>query len=139
MSTHMKFIVSLSSLMFVPIFWHFATVIGYLGDPPQTRGEFFLRISLIATSFIILSIISAMVISARAGSDVVEPDERDQLVGIRAERNGGWILMAGLVCLMWFAFTPMQPMDVANAALALIALGEAVKIVSGVFYLRRRS
>ena len=41
MSNHVKFVFSLSTLMFVPVFWHFATVFGVLGEPLVTRGEFF--------------------------------------------------------------------------------------------------
>lgn len=136
MSNHMKFVVGLSTLMFVPILWHFATVFGYLGEPPQTRGGFFLRIGLITAGFIVVSAITASVIASRHGDDEVKPDEREWLIETRAERNGGWALMAGLVGLMWFAFAPMQPMDVANAALAVMAAGEAVKIISGLVYLR---
>ncbi|VAW00856.1 hypothetical protein MNBD_ALPHA08-666 [hydrothermal vent metagenome] len=136
MSTHMKFVIGLSLLIFVPILWHFATVFGYLGNPVQTRGEFFLRMGVIAAAFIVLSVITSTIIASRLGSSEIEPDEREWLIETRAERNGGWALMAGLVGLMWFAFTPMQPMDVANTALAILATGEAVKIVSGLLYLR---
>lgn len=136
MSTHMKFVIGLSLLMFVPILWHFATVLGYFGAPPQTRMEFFLRIGLITAGFVTVSIIVATIISARLGNSEIEADEREWLIETRAERNGGRVLLAGLVGLMWFAFTPMQPMDVANAALAIIAAGEAAKIVSGLIYLR---
>ncbi len=139
MSNHMKFVIGLSVLMFVPILWHFAMVFGYLGEPPQTRGEFFLRIGVIAVGFVVLSATIASAMVARNGETDIEPDEREQLIETRAERNGGWALMAGLVGLMWFAFNPMQPMDVANAALALIAAGEAVKIVSGLIYLGSRA
>ncbi len=136
MSNHMKFVIGLSTLMFVPILWHFATVFGYFGEPPQTRGGFFLRIGLIAAGFIVVSAITASVIASRHGDDEVKPDEREWLIETRSERNGGWALMAGLIVLMWFAFAPMQPMDVANAALAIMATGEAVKIISGLVYLR---
>ena len=37
-SINMKFIVNLSSLMFVPVLWQFAILYGYLENPPQTRG-----------------------------------------------------------------------------------------------------
>jgi hypothetical protein len=110
-----------------------------LGEPPETRGEFFLRIGLIAAGFIIVSVITAIVMAMRNDGDGIMPDEREALIETRAERNGGWALMAGLVVLMWFAFSPMRPMDVANAALAIIAIGEAVKIVSGLIYLRGRT
>lgn len=136
MSTHMKFVIGLSLLIFIPILWHFATVFGYMGTPVQTRGEFFLRMGVIAAAFIVLSVITSTIIASRLGSSEIEPDEREWLIETRAERNGGWALMVGLVGLMWFAFTPMQPMDVANTALAILALGEAIKIVSGLLYLR---
>lgn len=139
MSNHMKFVFGLSTLVFVPILWHFATVFGFLGEPPETRGEFFLRIGLIAAGFIIVSVITAIIMAMRNDGDGIMPDEREALIEIRAERNGSWALMAGLVVLMWFAFSPMQPMDVANAALAIIAIGEAVKIVSGLLYLHGRT
>lgn len=139
MSTHMRFVLGLSFLMFVPVLWHFATVFGYFGDAPDTRTEFFLRVGIIAGGFILLSVVTATIVSARAGKNAIEPDERERLIEIRAERNGGWILMAGLVGLMWFAFAPMEPMDVANFALAVLAIGEAIKLVSGVIYLRGRA
>ena len=138
MSRHMKFVIGLSTLMFVPILWHFATVFGYLGEPPETRGGFFLRIGLIFAGFVALSAITSSIIAARHGEDEVMPDEREWWIETRAERNGGWAVMICLIGLMWFAFTPMQPMDVANAALAIIAIGEAVKIVSGLVYLHGR-
>ena len=136
MSTHMRFVIGLSLLIFVPVLWHFATVFGYFGDAPQTRGSFFLRIGMIAGGFLVLSMILASVLAVRQSGDGIEPDEREELIETRAERNGGWALMAGLVGLMWFAFTPMQPIEVANAALAILAIGEAVKVISGLIYLR---
>ena len=139
MSNHMKFVFGLSTLVFPPILWHFATVFGILGEPPETRGEFFLRIGLIAAGFVIVSVITAIVMAMRDDGDGIIPDERETLIEIRAERNGGWALMVGLVVLMWFAFSPMRPMDIANAALAILAIGEAVKIVSGLIYLHGRT
>ncbi len=139
MSTHMKFVIGLSLIMFIPLLWHFATVFGYLGDAPQTRGEFFLRIGLIAGGFVVLSALTAMIVSARLGGDEIEPDEREWLIETRAERNGGWVLMAGLVAMMWFAFSALEPMDIANIALAILATGEAVKVASGLLYLRGRA
>ena len=139
MSNHMKFVFGLSTLVFLPILWHFATVFGILGEPPETRGEFFLRIGLIAAGFVVVSVITAIVMAMRDDGDGIIPDERETLIEIRAERNGGWALMVGLVVLMWFAFSPMRPMDIANAALAILAIGEAVKIVSGLIYLHGRT
>lgn len=136
MSPHMKFVVGLSVALYVPILWHFATVFGYLGEPPQTRGEFFLRIGFIFVGFVVVSAVVGSILEARIGERDVMPDEREWQIHTRAERNGGWALMVGLIALMWFAFSPMTPMDMANSALAVLAIGEAVKIVSGLIYLR---
>ena len=84
MSKHMRFVIGLSTLMFVPILWHFATVFGYLGEPPQTRGGFFLRIGLIAAGFIVVSVITARIIATRHGDSEIMPDEREWLIETRA-------------------------------------------------------
>ena len=72
----------------------------------------------------------------RSGDDEFEPDERERLIIQRAERNGYLFLSGGLVYLMWVVFAPLTPMQVANSIIAIICLGEVVKIVSGLFYLR---
>ncbi len=138
MSTHMKYVFGLSLVMFLMIGWHFATVFGFLGEPPRTAAGLFLRIGLIVGAFVVLSVVTSTVLAARYGIEEIVADERETQIEIRAERNGGWAMMAGLLGLMWLAFTPLEPMQVANAALAIIAMGEAVKLATGLVLLRGR-
>jgi len=136
MSRHMQFIFGLSAGMFVMIGWHYATVFGLLGSPPQSRGEFFIRIGIIVFIFIVSSFVISALIISREGEGKVIPDEREQIIELKAERNGGWVMYAGLVVMMWFAFQPLAPMALANNLLAIICVAELVKLASGWFYLR---
>lgn len=136
MSPSMNFTVWMSSFLLVPFGWHLGTVYGFWGAPPTTRTELFVRIGVIVVLFIIASIVLAIISASRAGEDAFEPDEREQQIIQKAERNGYFFLSAGLVYLMWVVFAPMSPMQIANAIIAITCLGEVVKIVSGLIYLR---
>lgn len=137
MSVNMKFLLGMSLFMFAMIGLHFATVFGQIGHAPETRGGLFIRIGIIMGIFIIVSAVLAGTIAARKGEDAIEPDEREQLILTKTERNGGYGLAVGLIGLMWFVFDGMSAMNVANAALAVLALGEAVKVASALVYLSR--
>lgn len=115
--------------------WHFATVFGILGSPPQSRSEFFVRFGIFMAAFFISSIVSFIFI-ARKDEHGLEPDEREEQIVLRVERNSVFVLYAGMICLMWFVFTPMEPMQVANAIVGIMCLAEAFKIVNGLRYLR---
>ena len=136
MSPNMSFTLWASSVLLIPFGWHFGTVYGLWGTPPATRAEFFIRIGSIVVAFVVGSIVVAIFAAIRADEDEFEPDEREQIVIQKAERNGYYALSTGLVVLMWLVFAPMTPMDIANALLAFICIAEIVKILSGVFYLR---
>lgn len=134
MSSYMKFIIGASSVMFLMLGWHFGTVLRFWGNAPETQFEFFVRLGVIIVGFIIISAVSAVLISAKNES-AVEPDERELIIIRKAERNGGHIASVGLLSLMWFAFQPLTPMGIANVALSILCLAEFVKIASGLFYL----
>jgi len=136
MSPSMNFTLWASSLLLLPFGWHFGTVLGVWGTPPATRTELFIRIAVIVVVFIVASIVVAIATASRAGDDEFMPDEREQIIVQKAERNGYYLLSAGLVFLMWAVFEPMSPMVVANTLIAIMCLGELVKILSGLIYLR---
>lgn len=136
MSPSMNFTIWMSSLLLVPFGWHLGTVYGFWGTPPATRAELFVRIGVIVILFIIASIVVAIISASRTGDEEFEPDEREQQIIQKAERNGYFFLSSGLVFLMWVVFAPMSPMEIANAIIAIICLGEVVKIASGLVYLR---
>ena len=136
MSPSMNFTLWASSLLLLPFGWHFGTVFGLWGTPPATRAELFIRIAVIVVGFVVASIVLAIVTASRADDDEFMPDEREEIIVQKAERNGYYFLSVGLVFLMWAVFEPMSPMDIANALIAIICLGEVVKILSGLIYLR---
>jgi len=135
----MKFLIGMSLFMFLMIGAHFATVWGLFGNAPEARAGFFVRIGVIIAIFIVASGVVAGTIAARRGEQAIEPDERERLILTKTERNGGYAVSAGVLGLMWFAFDDMSAMDIANAGLGILAFGEAVKIVSGLFYIRQGS
>jgi len=135
MSNHFKTIIFCSIALLLLFAWHFATVFGILGSPPQTRSEFFVRFGLFMAAFFISCVGSLIYIAIK--EDTAEPDEREQLIELRVERNSILVLYAGMVCLMWFVFKPMQPMQVANAILGIICVAETFKIVTALKYLRK--
>lgn len=135
MSTHIKMIIFLSLGLLLVFAWHFATVLGFFGSAPQTQSDFFIRFGIIAAIFMIFSIVTTQII-ARRDEQSLFPDEREEKVELKAERNGGVITYLGLLLLMWFVFEPMSPMQIANGILAVICVAELVKIGSGIYYLR---
>lgn len=138
MSTHIKLIVFLSLGLLLVFAWHFATVFELFGTTPQTQDEFFLRLGIILAAFIFCSIATTQII-ARRDEQALLPDEREEKIELKAERNGGAVTYLGLILLMWFVFEPMSPIQMANGILAVICVAELVKIGSGIYYLRKGS
>jgi len=136
MSDHIKMVVFSSTGLLLVFAWHFATVFGMLGSAPQTRSEFFVRFGIIMVVFLASSAVSAVLI-AKKDENAVTPDEREEQIELRAERLGMMVIYAGLILLMWFVFSPMDPMQVANAVLGIVCIAELVKIVFGLIYLRK--
>lgn len=121
MSTHLKTIYFLSLSLLGVFGWHFGTVFGLFGSAPETRMAFIIRIGGILVAFFVASVIAFMMVAKR-DEDAVLPDEREEKVELKAERNGFFAIYAGLLCLMWFVFTPMTPMQIANGILAIVLL-----------------
>ncbi len=134
MSNNFKAVIFCSIGLLLLFAWHFATVFGIVGSAPQTRSELFVRFSLFVAAFLISSVVSFIFIAKK--EDGIKPDEREEQIGLRVERNSIFVLYAGMICLMWFVFTPMEPMQVANAILGIICIAEAFKIAIGLKYLR---
>ena len=136
MSTYMKFIYGATSIMLLALGWHFGTVFGFWGAAPQTPVEFFVRLAIIVVGFIIISTVSAIMVASK-DEDAIEPDERETAIVRKAERDGGYVASFGLCVMMWMAFRSLEPMALANIALAFLSLAELTKITAGAIYLRR--
>jgi len=136
MSPHVRFVVFLSLGLSAVFAWHFATVLGIVGNAPQTRGEFFIRLGIIVVLFLICSAVIGVLMSKRDETAAL-PDEREHEIELKADRVGVAVIYIGLLMVMWFAFTPMSPMAVANAILAVVFASELIKLAYGVFILKR--
>ena len=137
MSPAFRYTALVTFVSLLPIAWHFGTVLGYWGSPPETRPELFIRLGVFIGVTIIGSVITAILMAAASGEDEFEPDEREKLILRKAELTGYYVLAAGAVMIMWFVFTPLTPMQTANALIGAFALSEVVKIVAGFFFLKR--
>ncbi len=136
MSTHFKLIISLSLGLLTLFGWHFATVFGLLGTAPATQTDFFIRIGFIISLFIVISVITSILV-ANKDENAILPDEREEKIELKTDRIGVISLYIGLIIVMWFAFTPMTPMQVANSILAVVSITEIIKIAYGLFLLKR--
>jgi len=76
MSPRVRMIVGLSIGLLVIFGWH-STVFGIIGNAPQTRGEFFVRLGIIFVGFLIVSAIVAVLQDKRDGK-LNMPDEREE-------------------------------------------------------------
>jgi len=137
MSPRVRMIVGLSIGLLVIFGWHFATVFGIIGNAPQTRGEFFVRLGIIFVGFLIVSAIVAVLQDKRDGK-LNMPDEREEAILLRTEQIGLNVVYAGLILVIWFSFTPMKPMQIANALLAVVCVSEISKLVYGLLVLKRK-
>jgi len=136
MSAHLKLIVFLSLGLLMAFGWHFSTVFGFLGAAPVTQSDFFIRIGSIVLVFIVISVVTSVMIAKKDENSVL-PDEREEKIELKADRVGVGSLYIGLMMVMWFVFIPLTPMQVANAILAVVCVTEIIKILYGLFLLKR--
>ncbi len=137
MSNYIRMVILLSGGLLLLLGWHFATVFGYLGTAPETRADFFIRLGIFVGALVVLSIVSASVMIKSGNEDELDPDEREKIAELKAERNGSVFVMISMIILLWFILQPMSPMAIANSILGIICLGEVIKITTGLFYLRK--
>jgi len=137
MSARIRMIVGLSIGLLVIFGWHFATVFELIGTAPQTRNEFFIRLGIILVGFLVVSTVVAILQDKRDGK-LNMPDEREEAILLRTEQVGLNVVYAGLLLVIWFSFTPMTPMQIANALLAVVCVSEIAKLVFGLVALKRK-
>ncbi len=136
MSPYLRTIALLSVGLLAVFGWHFATVLGFFGNAPETRFDFFIRLGVIMIGFLVVSAIAAAV-TARHKENAIMPDEREAIIVLKVERLGGLALYAGLLIVLWFAFSPMTPMQIANAILAVVCASEFIKLLYGMAIMNR--
>ena len=64
-------------------------------------------------------------------------DERDRLIGWRAENSSSWVLGVGVIGAIFGLATPVGPAWIANGLLMSLFLSEVLKHVLQLYYYRR--
>lgn len=136
MSPYMKMVALLTFGLLLVFGWHFSTVFGWFGSAPATQGEFFIRIGVILGGFFVVSAVTASRI-ASGDERAAFPDEREEKAELKSERVGLLVLYAGMLVVMWLAFSPLTPMQIANCLLAVVCLSELIKVSYGLLLLRK--
>ena len=136
MSPFAKMVIYPSIALLVAFGWHFMTVFGWLGSAPDTKGELFTRIGIFFVIFMVLATVIGVLIARQHERDAT-PDEREELIALKAERAGIPVIYLGLLVVAWFAFKPLTPMQVANAILVVVWLAELVKVIYAITVLKR--
>ena len=104
---------------------------------PATQGEFFWRLGIILVGFFVVSVIFAMRV-ANWDETAALPDEREEKIELKAERVGVVVLYIGLLVVVWFAFSPLTPMQFANAVLAAVCAAELIKTSYALIIMNKR-
>ncbi len=128
LSPYSKMVVYLSLGLLLVFAWHFSTVLGFVGTAPVTKSEFFIRLGVILVGFFVVSVIAAIKVGS-SDERAALPDEREEKVELKSERFGLIMLYAGLLVVLWFAFTPLSPIQIANAVLAAVCVSELTKLI----------
>lgn len=137
MSNLLKIAIFVSFGFLALLGWHFGTVLGLFGTAPETSAALFFRVALIVVATFCVSAGAAIYFAKRDGV-LLEPDEREEGIELRSERNGAIAIYGGLLCLIWFLSTPMTHMQIANGILLVVAFTEVVKLLTVFYFYKRR-
>jgi hypothetical protein len=138
--------------------WYFSALFELRTDfatQLETMARLFVKLTIVA---IVLSILGEIVMSVLEGDskDVVDADERDRLISLKARRNGYFVLVSAVVILMvalvvgigvTLRIPPSTPATffqllgqaivIANLLLLALMLAEVAIQGSRIFYYRR--
>lgn len=88
-------------------------------------------------SLVILLIVFHIVVGALHDGKADEEDERDRLIELIGDRNGGVVIGFGAVSAMIMLLAQLPPVQVIHVLLGAMVLGEIVKIVTQLWLYRR--
>lgn len=136
MTAYLKTSNTITILFLLLVGWHFGTVFGFFGVAPTGQTDVFLRLAIIIGGTMISAFIASYTFLSRNAYPLM-PDEREEKIERVSEGIGVLMLYIGLIFLAWFAFAPLQPFEIVNGMLAVVAITELVKLLI-VFVLHKR-
>ena len=89
----------------------------------------------IAVGLLVVLLIVGHIVAVMGGAQ--PRDERDRMIGWRAESNASWILGAGVLAALAGLICSLNPVWVAHLLLFFLFLSEIVKLALQIFYYRR--
>ncbi len=136
MSAYLRFSNSMTIGFLAMVLRHFGTVIGLYGFAPSSQSDMFIRLAVIIGATIGASFLGALVMQTRQGAPLL-PDEREEKIERISEGAGVLTIYAGLLVLAWLAFAPLNPIQVVNGILLVVAATELIKLIVVLFLHRR--
>lgn len=95
-------------------------------------------VSLFVVAIVLLVIVQIVGHIAAAVIGKPEPrDERDRLIGWRAESNSSWLLATGVFAAIMGLLFEFEPVWISHVLLASLFASEALKLVLQIVYYRR--
>ncbi len=91
---------------------------------------------IVATVLLVVVLVLGHIGAAVVGK-AEKRDERDRLIGWRAESNSSWLLGAGVFCAITALAFGIQPVWIAHLLLASLFASELLKLSLQVVYYRR--
>ena len=89
-----------------------------------------------ATVLLVVVVVLGHIVAAVTGKPEAR-DERDRLIGWRAESNSSWMLGAGVFCAICALIVGIEPVWVVHLLLASMFVSEVFKLSLQVVYYRR--
>ncbi len=79
----------------------------------------------------------AAIVGVLTGNRPEDADERDRVIGWRAESNSSWVLATGVLCGITGMVLKVQPVWIAHLLLGSMFLSEVLRFVLQIVYYRR--
>jgi hypothetical protein len=96
----------------------------------------FVPVFIAATALLVIVMALGHVLAAFTGK-IEKRDERDRLIGWRAESNSSWVLGSGVFFAMCALILGIEPVWVVHLLLASLFLSEVLKLALQLLYYKR--
>ena len=115
---------------------HLGAYWGWWWSPPENGTALYWRIGFTIVLLVVVAI-AVGIASAMVNQGASEVDERETLISARSLRNVAFIYSGALAIILIEAFGDMTPMTLAHGVIAAFVVGEVVRLLSMIYYIRR--